>query len=293
LNTYYGNGLATSKDSPSSSNSNNFGVGLVFGSNSNLIEDNKIGGNVNGVYVDSMGDVGNKIRRNIITGNPSAQTSVDYGASIGADIQDMSSPGTNVFEDNICLTYAGALEHPPCPNISKTGSDEARQALAAAAFGSSMEFPQARLANAVFHQNSAALSKTAEAAKGSPATDSETVTVIGKVVDAACYMVHASAATNASHKDCGAACLARGVPLAIAADDGTLYFPADGNQQLKALLNARVRASGTIAEKSEPMELKMPVGDKNQMVVRVEGGYKQITLQTLEKVSPTQHHGAS
>ena len=30
-------------------------------------------------------------------------------------------------------------------------------------------------------------------------------------------------------------------------------------------------------------------GDKNQMVVRVEGGYKQITLQTLEKVSPTQH----
>jgi hypothetical protein len=240
-----------------------------------------------------MGDVGNKIRRNIITGNPPAQASVDYGASIGADIQDMSTPGTNVFEDNICLTYAGALAHPPCPNISKTGSGEARQALAAATFRSSMEFPQARLANAAFHQNSAALPKTAEAAKGGPANDSQTVTVIGKVVDAACYMVHASAATNASHKDCGVACLARGVPLAIATDDGTLYFPADGNQQLKALLNARVRASGTIAEKSEPMELKMPVGDKNQMVVRVEGGYKQITLQTLEKVSPTQHHGAS
>jgi hypothetical protein len=152
---------------------------------------------------------------------------------------------------------------------------------------------QARLANAAFHQNSAALPKTAEAAKGGPANDSETVTVIGKVVDAACYMVHASAATNASHKDYGVACLARGVPLAIATDDGTLYFPADDNQQLKALLNARVRASGTIVEKSEPMELKMPVGDKNQMVVRVEGGYKQITLQTLEKVSPTQHHGAS
>jgi hypothetical protein len=69
-------------------------------------------------------------------------------------------------------------------------------------------------------------------------------------------------------------------------------FP-DGNQQLKAMLNARVRASGTIVEKSEPMELKMPVGDKNQMVVRVEGGSKQITVQTLEKVSPAQHHGAS
>src|SRR5438445_12542321 len=87
-----------------------------------------------------------------------------------------------------------------------------------------------------------------------------------------------------SHKDCGAACLARGVPLAIAADDGGLYFPADGNQRLKSLLNARVRASGPVVEKHDPMELKMPVGDKNQMVVRVEGGYKQITIQTLEKI---------
>ena len=26
----------------------------------------------------------------------------------------------------------------------------------------------------------------------------------------------------------------------------------------------------------------MPVGDKNQMLVRVERGYKQITIQTLE-----------
>jgi hypothetical protein len=31
------------------------------------------------------------------------------------------------------------------------------------------------------------------------------------------------------------------------------------------------------------MELKMPVGEKNQMVVRLEGGYKQITLRTLAK----------
>ena len=29
--------------------------------------------------------------------------------------------------------------------------------------------------------------------------------------------------------------------------------------------------------------LKMPVGEKNQMVVRLEGGYKQITLRTLAK----------
>jgi len=51
--------------------------------------------------------------------------------------------------------------------------------------------------------------------------------------------------------DCGAACLARGAPLAIATDDGTLYFPADGNLQLKPLFNARVRASGTVVEKHD------------------------------------------
>src|ERR1700731_3629213 len=35
--------------------------------------------------------------------------------------------------------------------------------------------------------------------------------------------------------------------------------------------------------KARPDELKMPVGDKNQMVVRVEGGYRQITIETLER----------
>jgi hypothetical protein len=110
------------------------------------------------------------------------------------------------------------------------------------------------------------------------------VTVTGRVVDAACYMLHPPAATIASHRDCGAAGLARGVPLAIAADDGALYFPADGNQRLKTLLNARVRVSGAVLEKHDPMELKMPVGEKNQMVVRVEGGYRQITIQTLVRV---------
>jgi hypothetical protein len=135
-----------------------------------------------------------------------------------------------------------------------------------------------------FHLSGRPLPQATGSAQSGQTGDSSSVTVTGKVVDAACYMLHAPAAIAASHKDCGAACLARGVPLAIAADDGGLYFPADGNQRLKPLLNVRVRASGTVVEKHEPMELKMPVGDKNQMVVRVEGGYKQIAIQKLEKI---------
>lgn len=277
MNVYSGNGsaLSTFPKGPS----NNFGVGLVGTSKDNVIEKNKIGGNLNGVLIASTTQGGNVIRRNLIAGNPPVQVSMEFGDTIGADIQDLSAPGTNTFEDNRCLTYAGAVKPSPCPNISKLDEDEDREERDAAAFSRNrLVFPQARLVNAVFHPSDRPLPKAA----GS--SDSGSVTVIGKVVDAACFMLHSSAATKSSHMDCGAACLARGVPLAIATDDGVLYFPADGNQRLKSLLNARVRAAGTVVDKHDPMELKMPVGDKNQMVVRIEGGYKQIAIQTLEKI---------
>ena len=281
MNKYYGNGLATSKDSPSATNSNNFGVGLVATSNDNLVEENKIGGNVNGVYIDASGNTGNKIRLNVIAGNPPAQVSVDHGASVGADIQDMSTPGTNSFEDNFCLTYAGAIEHAPCPNISEPQIEKDITAFER----SRLALPHALLFDVVYHPSRTPQTEIVASPQPRQTTGLNSVVVIGKVVDAACYMLHAVAATKASHMDCGAACLARGAPLAIATDNGTLYFPADGNLQLKPLFNARVRASGTVVERKEPMQLKMPVGDKNQMVVRLEGGYKQITLQTLAKTS--------
>ena len=214
---------------------------------------------------------------------PPVQVSATFGAPIGADIQDKSAVTSNTFEDNRCLTYAGPGPS-PCPNLGKPLKDEDREREDVAAFSRNrLAFPQARLVGAIFHTNASPLTNATASWQPRQTADLNSVTVTGKVVDAACYMLHAAAATSASHMECGAACLARGTPLAIAAEDGTLYFPADGNKQLKALLNARVRASGTVVEKHEPMELKMPVGEKNQMVVRLEGGYKQITLRTLAK----------
>jgi hypothetical protein len=257
------------------------------------VEKNKIGGNLNGVLIMHSTQGGNVIRRNTIAGNPPVQVSAEFGVAIGADIQDLSTPGTNTFEDNHCLTYAGSMAPAPCPSISKPNSDEDQQERDIAVFSRKrLALPRPLLVSAVFHPSGRPVPNAAGSAKPGQTVGSDTVSVTGKVVDAACFMLHAQAATNASHRDCGAACLARGVPLAIAADDGTLYFPADGNQRLKTLLNARVRASGTVVEKHDPMELKMPVGDKNQMVVRVEGGYKQIAIQTLEKISPAKHRPA-
>lgn len=61
----------------------------------------------------------------------------------------------------------------------------------------------------------------------------------------------------------------------------TLYFSSDGGKGLAAFLHQRVRATGTVTEKTEPMELTMPVGEHNQMIVRVEGGYKVIAIATV------------
>jgi hypothetical protein len=124
LNTFYGNGAATSKSSPSSPSSNNFGLGLLGTSQNNLVENNRIGGNINGVYLGGGGQVtGNIIRRNIIAGNPAAQVLTTFGASIGADIQDHSSSGANSFEENYCLTYAGAGPS-PCPNLRRPEGEQ-------------------------------------------------------------------------------------------------------------------------------------------------------------------------
>jgi parallel beta-helix repeat protein len=283
LNTFNGNGAATSKPTPNSPFSDNFGLGLFGGSTNNLVEQNRLGGNVNGIYIHAS-SAGNVFHRNVILGNPPVQVSNDFGKAIGADIQDFAPAGANTFDDNRCLTYAGQTTPAPCSGISNSDDEERQERDSAAMARRRLVFPQPRLVNAVFHPSSRAFPKSAGVTKPEQTHDPESVTVTGKVVDAACFMLHASEATATSHKDCGAACLARGVPLAIATDEGALYFPADGNQRLKSLLNARVRASGTVVEKHDPMELKMPVGDKNQMVVRVEGGYKQITIETLARI---------
>jgi hypothetical protein len=112
---FYGNG---SLDYP---NGNvDFGIGFEGTSNGNLVEENDLGGNVNGVLVFATA-YNNVVRHNIIAGNPPAQVLKTFGtvSSNGADIHDRhTTPGANTFQDNFCLTYSGPGT-PPCPNILK------------------------------------------------------------------------------------------------------------------------------------------------------------------------------
>jgi hypothetical protein len=118
-NHFYGNGSVVT-GAPLGS-PNDFGVGLVGTSSDNVIADNSIGGNINGILLFPLTS-GNVIRRNVIAGNPPVQVSVTAGSPIGVDIRDASAAGANTFRDNLCITYEGATTPPPCPNYSRRGS---------------------------------------------------------------------------------------------------------------------------------------------------------------------------
>ncbi|MFN2500975.1 MAG: right-handed parallel beta-helix repeat-containing protein [Pyrinomonadaceae bacterium] len=105
---------------------NDFGIGLVFGSTGNLIEQNQIGGNTNGVLIHANA-TGNTLRRNTIVGNPPSQISRDYpitGDQVGFDIKDegTSDGARNTFDGNWCITYRGPLtgSAAPCPRLAPT-----------------------------------------------------------------------------------------------------------------------------------------------------------------------------
>ena len=92
------------------------------GTNDNVIEDNVLIGNTNGIVL-VPGVEGNVIRHNIVVGNPPVQISVTFPAADGVDIRNQATPGTNRVEDNVCLTSVNA----PCPAIGSVGDDAEKE----------------------------------------------------------------------------------------------------------------------------------------------------------------------
>ena len=122
---FAGNGTKASGVGPTPPAPNDFGVGLVGSSTGNIIEENGIGGNINGLALFPLSPTatptGNLIRRNTIVGNPPMEVSAaNYPAinPVGADIRDFSAAGSNTFEDNLCITYTG-LGPSPCTNLPR------------------------------------------------------------------------------------------------------------------------------------------------------------------------------
>ena len=91
----------------------NFGIGLTSANaNDNVVEDNIVLGNTNGIIL-VAGALRNTFRRNLVVGNPPTQLALDYPSANFADVRNLSGSDTNVFQANICLTSVNA----PCPAI--------------------------------------------------------------------------------------------------------------------------------------------------------------------------------
>jgi hypothetical protein len=113
---------------PSAPFPNDFGIGLVGESDSNLIEENGVGGNVNGLAIFPLGALvpqNNLIKRNVFAGNPPTMVYEVVGPAGGSDVRDfVGAAGNNRFEQNLCLTYgpfgaaAGSpIDPAPCAGI--------------------------------------------------------------------------------------------------------------------------------------------------------------------------------
>jgi hypothetical protein len=103
-----GNGT-TDLGPPPAAIPNDFGIGLVGGSNGNLIEENAVGGNINGLALfPAFGftPTNNRITKNIFAGNPPTEVFDKFGPEAGSDIRDFAGAvAGNTFKENLCLTY--------------------------------------------------------------------------------------------------------------------------------------------------------------------------------------------
>ena len=85
----------------------------------NVIEDNEVLGNTNGIIV-VAGVEGTIIRRNVVAGNPPLQVSNSFPGEQGVDIRNGATAGATTFKDNICLTGVNA----PCPAVGGHKQDQ-------------------------------------------------------------------------------------------------------------------------------------------------------------------------
>jgi parallel beta-helix repeat protein len=102
LNAAQGNGYSDPAD--------DFGIGLIGTASGNVVEQNTVSGNTNGLYI-AGGAVDNVVRENVIVGNPAIQSAATRPDSRALDIVNLAPAGQTKFERNVCVTALNA----PCP----------------------------------------------------------------------------------------------------------------------------------------------------------------------------------
>ena len=102
LNSAQGNGYSEPAD--------DFGIGLIGTPSGNVIEENTVSGNTNGIFI-AAGAVDNVVRENVVVGNPGIQSANTNPGSRALDIVNLAPAAQTKFERNVCVTSLNA----PCP----------------------------------------------------------------------------------------------------------------------------------------------------------------------------------
>ena len=171
LNVFTGGNGSLPPTFSTGATSNTFGVGLVGTSKDNLIEKNKIGGNLNGVCMDSMASTQEEHHSPqyhcgvILSVHGSRMRFWCIGRRRHSRII-LDPRRKNTLRTIRCLTYMELHGNPRLvQEISKPDNDEDRQGFGyIGAFGRnrSSRFPGLGLINAVFHPSGRPLSKAAK-----------------------------------------------------------------------------------------------------------------------------------
>jgi parallel beta-helix repeat protein len=104
LNNTHGNGFVEPPD--------DFGIGLVAAASGNVIDENLVTGNTNGIYVAAT--VGrNTVRDNTVVGNAAIQVSASRPEVRALDIVNLAPLEQTTFQRNKCVSSLNA----PCPSI--------------------------------------------------------------------------------------------------------------------------------------------------------------------------------
>ena len=86
------------------------------------------------------------------------------------------------------------------------------------------------------------------------------MTIVGQVVDLHCYTTRG--AEGETHAGCANACISRGVPAGLVAEDGTLYLlldekPFSVKEKVAGKAGKKVTARGTVVERGGMKALQM------------------------------------
>ena len=106
LNDAHGNGYADPAD--------DFGIGVLASASGNIIEENSVTGNTQGIFI-GPATRDTLIRANMVIGNPAIQVGISHREARTADIVNLAPEGQTTFERNVCVSGVNA----PCPIVTR------------------------------------------------------------------------------------------------------------------------------------------------------------------------------